>query len=52
MVDIPITAHVFQKINIVIIIRGKRTYDKYRCSVCGFEGKRYGLSELISVQMK
>jgi hypothetical protein len=50
MVDIPITSHDFRKINVATIMRGKRAYDKYRCSVCGLEGMRHGFSETVSVQ--
>jgi hypothetical protein len=50
MIDISVTSHAFEKVNIVTVIRGNRAYDKYRCRVCGLEGKRYGFSEVISVQ--
>jgi hypothetical protein len=50
MIDIPITSHDFRKVNAATIIRGGRAYDIYRCEVCGLEGKRYGFSDLISVQ--
>lgn len=50
MIDIPITLHDFQKVNAVTIVRGGYAYDKYRCRVCGLEGKRYSFSETIRVQ--
>lgn len=44
------TSHEFDKSNLVTQ-RGKGgTFDTYKCKHCGLEGKRYGLSELITVK--
>jgi hypothetical protein len=50
MVEIPITSHAFEKVNIVTIVRGGKAYDVYRCRVCGLTGKRYGFSETLVVK--
>jgi hypothetical protein len=50
MIEISISSHRFVKVNIMTIVRGRKAYDKYRCMDCGLEGKRYGLSDLISVR--
>lgn len=40
--------HCFEKTNLVTKA-GRRPYDAYKCSACGLEGKRFGLSDFLSV---
>lgn len=47
--DIHITTHNFQKTNLITIVKGKRIFDEYECLDCRLKGKRYGLSEYITV---
>lgn len=39
--------HGWEKQNAVTIMRGNRSYDAYKCSICGVTGKRYGLSAVM-----
>lgn len=48
--EIHIATHNFVKQNAITIIRGKKVYDKVKCTICGLEGIRYGLSDLIVVK--
>ncbi|MDR1199926.1 MAG: hypothetical protein LBK94_13115 [Prevotellaceae bacterium] len=50
MEQINITEHDFVKQNLTTIKRGKRLYDKYKCTSCGLEGIRYDLSNCIHVK--
>ena len=43
-IDISKFLHNFGKVNLTTIMKRGRLYDIYRCSECGIEGKRYGLS--------
>jgi len=45
-----ISSHKFIKTNHITIVRGKKVYDKVKCSNCGLEGIRYGLSNEIHVK--
>lgn len=49
MENIKITSHQFTKQNNITISRGRKSYDIYKCQCCGLEGKRYGLTEEITV---
>ena len=41
--------HDFEKTNLVTIRTRMNCYDTYVCRKCGLKGKRYGLSDFISV---
>lgn len=38
-------AHMWEKTNLVTIMRGSRSYDTARCSACGITAKRFGIGE-------
>lgn len=42
--------HDFHKTNLVTQRSKIGTFDTYKCSHCGLEGKRYGLSEMLTVR--
>jgi hypothetical protein len=44
---ISIHSHCFEKVNPTTIIRGKKVYDRLKCTVCGLEGIRYGLDDVV-----
>lgn len=44
----PAPPHVWEKSNLVTIMKGGKHYDTYKCSVCGATGKRFGFSEYVS----
>ncbi len=44
------TTHEFIKQNLSTIIRGKKVYDKVKCKLCGLEGIRYSLSNIVNVK--
>ncbi len=48
--EIYINTHEFEKQNTVTIFRGKKAYDRVKCKVCGLEGIRNGLLNMISVK--
>ena len=49
-IDFLNTPHPFHKINLVTKFDSKRrSYDEYKCEKCGIEGKRFGLSEYITI---
>ena len=47
---ISIYSHEFIKSSLITIKRGTKNYDKVKCSICGLEGIRYGLSDMVSVK--
>lgn len=49
IMDIHITTHNFQKMNLITIVKGKRVFDEYECQDCKLKGRRYGLSEYITI---
>jgi hypothetical protein len=48
--EISIHSHKFEKNNLITIVRGKRVYDKMKCTICGLEGTRQGLSDIVVVK--
>lgn len=44
--------HNFSKVNLITIIKGGRSYDILKCSKCSMEGKRYGVSENLTISGK
>lgn len=50
MVNVPIDSHDFVKKNLYTLFKGKRPYDVYKCKCCGLEGRRYGISEDVTVK--
>lgn len=49
MHTVHILSHAFIKQNNLTITKGRKFYDVYKCSYCGLEGKRFGLTNEISV---
>jgi hypothetical protein len=45
--DIKDYSHCWEKINLITIIKGKQTYDEYKCKNCGITGKRHGIDHDI-----
>lgn len=41
--------HNFRKVNLVTISKRGRTYDILKCSKCEMEGKRFGVSENLTI---
>ena len=41
-VNIKTSGHVWDKKNLVTIVKGKKAYDEVECRYCGIKGKRYG----------
>ena len=41
------TKHEWDKTNLVTIIKGRFSYDTYKCSICGITGKRFGLNNYV-----
>jgi hypothetical protein len=35
--------HVWEKTNLVTVMKGRVSYDTYQCERCGMTGKRFGL---------
>lgn len=44
--------HIWEKQNLITIVKGSQSYDIMKCSVCGITGKRYGLSDVIKRDSK
>lgn len=41
--------HEFHKVNSVTKTSRKGMYDEYKCLKCGIEGKRYGISDYLTL---
>jgi hypothetical protein len=47
--NIPIQSHAFEKANLVTISSKQGSYDLYICAECGLTGKRFGLTDNITI---
>jgi hypothetical protein len=43
------TDHKFEKTNLITITKGGKIYDEMKCSGCGLTGKRYGITDYVSI---
>ena len=48
-INLQLTNHTFEKVNLTTIKSKGRLYDLLKCSQCGLTGKRYGISEDITI---
>jgi transcription elongation factor Elf1 len=46
-----IREHVFEKQNLVTVVKGRKNYDTYKCTICGITVKSYGLSTPHSTKL-
>lgn len=49
MINLPINSHKFKKASLYTQFSRGRSFDKYIYEVCGLDGRRYGLSDKITV---
>jgi hypothetical protein len=47
LIDAGVRKHNLEKQNLVTLKRGHQSYDKMRCTECGYEANRWGLGHVI-----